>query len=403
MSGGTLSRSWDPGFRPASEVNSGSRGHGQNTYDYDSSGERRLKTLGATTETVYADRMYELENGSSRELASVNVYLGDTRIVSKVVPLDSPSPQYEQQNTFYYHSDHIGNSTLITDYQGNEFKRLAFTPHGEVWHEDSSDALNKVNFLFTGKEMDAETGWYNFGKRYLNPTTGLWLSADPALASYIPEAPLTDDARKHNENLPGMGGVYNPVNFALYHFAGNNPIRFTDPTGLESFLNMLGPEARARLTDSKPLPLGNNMSVPFGAGLQDKTSLPVPSSSRSTPAPKFQLSVMISDTAKSLKPALATTSAISGGVALGAAGASIFIVDSPVTAPTAMAAGTVSAFAGATATICDGLVALLEPGPKNYVAGALDVIGTFLIPPTSAKVATFAENATITGMNSIQN
>ena len=166
---------------------------------------------------------------------------------------------------------------------------------------------------------------------------------------------------------------------------------------------MLGPEARARLTDSKPLPLGNNMSVPFGAGLQDKTSLPVPSSSRSTPAPKFQLSVMISDTAKSLKPALATTSAISGGVALGAAGASIFIVDSPVTAPTAVGAGTVSAFAGVIAGIMDLTIALLKPSPKNLVATGLDAVGTFLIPPTSAKVAAFAENAMLTGMNSIQN
>jgi|GEM_PF-1161872 len=200
------------------------------TYDYDGDGERRLKTIG-TTETVYADRMYEVENGSQRELGTVNIYLGDTRVVSKIVPLNSPSTGYEQQNTYYYHSDHIGNSTLITDYQGREYKRLAFTPHGEVWQEDSLDVLDKVDLLFTGKQMDSETGWYDFGKRYLNPTTVMWLSADPALADYIPRAPLTDDDKKANEDLPGMGGVYNPINLAVYHFAGNNPIVLTDPDG----------------------------------------------------------------------------------------------------------------------------------------------------------------------------
>jgi RHS repeat-associated protein len=91
--------------------------------------------------------------------------------------------------------------------------------------------LDKIDYLFTGKEVDAETGWYNFGARYLNPTTGLWLSADPALNQYIPRAPLTDDDKKHNQNLPGNGGILNPINFALYHFAGNNPIFYVDPDG----------------------------------------------------------------------------------------------------------------------------------------------------------------------------
>jgi RHS repeat-associated protein len=79
-----------------------------------------------------------------------------------------------------------------------------------------------------GKELDAETGLYYYGARYLDPKTSRWLSGDPALGEYVPQA------GKGGNGLPGTGGVYNTVNLHAYHYAGNNPVKYTDPDGRNS-------------------------------------------------------------------------------------------------------------------------------------------------------------------------
>uniref|UniRef100_UPI000571ECE0 colicin E3/pyocin S6 family cytotoxin n=1 Tax=Treponema pedis TaxID=409322 RepID=UPI000571ECE0 len=109
---------------------------------------------------------------------------------------------------------------------------LAKQPAGPI--EETAPGIDKLPFRFTGKELDEETGLYYYGARYLDPKYSRWLSGDPALNDYIPKATVDDEAKKHNENLPGMGDVFNVVNLHVYHYAGNNPVKYTDPDGRQT-------------------------------------------------------------------------------------------------------------------------------------------------------------------------
>ena len=159
-----------------------------------------------------------------------NIYLGDTRIVTKLNSGKDPTYQEESQKQYYYHSDHLGSASLISDYNGKEYQRIEYTPYGETWVEKTCNTGNEfLPYKFTGKEIDEETGLYYYGARYLDPKYSLWISADPALGDYIPgvgKATANDIG-----NLPGMGGAFNHINFNLYHYAGNNPVKYVDPDG----------------------------------------------------------------------------------------------------------------------------------------------------------------------------
>ena len=167
---------------------------------------------------------------------SKNIYLGETRIVTKLNAGKGPTYQEEYYKQYFYHSDHLGSASLISDYKGNEYQRIEYTPYGETWVEKTSNTgLEYLPYKFTAKELDEETGLYYYGARYLDPKYSMWISTDPALGEYIPKAPINEEAKRYNQNLPGMGGVFNHINGNLYHYAGNNPVKYTDPDGRQSY------------------------------------------------------------------------------------------------------------------------------------------------------------------------
>ena len=210
-------------------------------YRYGEDGQRALKyTEEGRSETLYFNNFYTIhipvqdKNNPQGLRVHKHIFVGNSRLVTAMTHTDNNGDNAEQrEKRYYYHSDHLGSAQFVTDWRGRQYEHIEYTPYGELWIEEVATGLDKLPFRFTGKEMDEETGLYYYGARYLDPKYSRWLSGDPALSDYIPKAPIDDEAKKHNENLPGMGGVFNVVNLHLYHYAGNNPVKYTDPDGRE--------------------------------------------------------------------------------------------------------------------------------------------------------------------------
>ncbi len=159
--------------------------------------------------------------------------LGSTRQTASSLALPSlaqgfkPNDEYEKMQ-FYYHPDHLGSSSYITNLDGEVSQHIEYVPFGEVFIEERNNTWNTpylfnccanerqikprfirpsaANSRYTNaKEFDEETGMYYYGARYYEPRLSLWMSTDPL-------------EEKH-------------PNINSYCYTYNNPIGFYDPNG----------------------------------------------------------------------------------------------------------------------------------------------------------------------------
>ncbi len=115
----------------------------------------------------------------------------------------------DSMDRYFYHPDHLGSSSWITDGSGNAIQHLHYLPFGEDWVDQRNSSWN-APYTFSGKEKDAETGYGYFGARYYDSGLSIWLSVDPMSDKY-----------------PSMS----PYNYCM-----NNPVIFVDPDGREFIL-----------------------------------------------------------------------------------------------------------------------------------------------------------------------
>jgi len=111
---------------------------------------------------------------------------------------------------YFYHPDHLGSSSLITDPTGAIAQHVEYVPFGETFIDERNSTW-QTPYLFNAKERDAETGLHYYGARYYDSEGVHWLSTDPL-----------------KEKFP---------NVSSYVYVENNPIKYIDPDGKEKLVH----------------------------------------------------------------------------------------------------------------------------------------------------------------------
>ena len=119
-------------------------------------------------------------------------------------------------------ADHLDTPRMIAERTGSlsGIRRHDYLPFGEEIGVDIGGrtaaqgyVVDTVSQKFTGKIRDGETGLDYFLARYYSSAQGRFTSPDPIIIS---------DKQ-----------IVSPQTWNLYNYAGNNPLAYTDPTGME--------------------------------------------------------------------------------------------------------------------------------------------------------------------------
>ena len=191
MTGGAgRTYTWNQENKPLTIVQGGTT----TTFVYDGDGGRVKKIVGTMT-TRYLSKLYECDNTNCSRF----IWAGSTRIATIA----------SNGVVNYWHGDHLGSSSVITDAAGTKVEALTYYPYGGTRTNTSpNNPAIDVPYKYTGKELDASTGLYYYEARYYDATLARFISADTIVES------------------PSSPQVLN-----RYSYVGNNPLRYTDPSG----------------------------------------------------------------------------------------------------------------------------------------------------------------------------
>jgi RHS repeat-associated protein len=131
-------------------------------------------------------------------------YDGDMYIEPYLLPAHNNGNEYENLQ-YFYHSDHLGSASFVTNIDGYVMQHIQYLPYGELFVSQRNSEFDS-RYKFTAKELDNETSYTYFGARYYDSELSGWLSVDPMSDKYPSLSP--------------------------YCYSANNPVVLVDPNGM---------------------------------------------------------------------------------------------------------------------------------------------------------------------------
>jgi RHS repeat-associated protein len=129
-------------------------------------------------------------------------------------------------NIYYQLTDNLSGQGVTTDSSGNTVELLDYYPYGLARLDEKTGTLTEQR-KYTGQEYDASTGLNYLNARYQNPTTGRFISEDPAFIAIGADQVTTAEEKQQRDAF-----FSDPQQLNSYSYARNNPLRWTDPLGL---------------------------------------------------------------------------------------------------------------------------------------------------------------------------
>jgi len=165
--------------------------------------------------------------------------LGDAPATIGHTLIDDLNSNNCPSSLYYFHPDHLGSSTFLSDESGEAYQFMLYLPYGETMTDQIANQPPEIGdwsteYLYTGQELDAETGLYYYGARYYDPKISRFMSVDPLADKFPNQSP--------------------------YLYGYNNPVRFIDVDGL------YGDEAEANRQRDQAIERGHNVGDVYQSG-----------------------------------------------------------------------------------------------------------------------------------------
>ncbi|WP_246553681.1 RHS repeat domain-containing protein [Paenibacillus tritici] len=177
------------------------KGGASTSFKYYADGMRSMKTKGNTQTQVNYDFQGQviseekIVNGDYVEQA--NFVRGDRVLVKK---------DKKAAKDYYYLYNGHGDVVQIVDTNGKVVNNYTYDEWGNITSQKEEISNS---FKYTGEVYDEETGLYYLRARYYDPSMGRFLNEDTV-----------------------EGQIDNPLSQNLYTYVHNNPLIYTDPTGM---------------------------------------------------------------------------------------------------------------------------------------------------------------------------